>query len=116
MNYPGESDQNELDGIDDLDSSQRFLSADELMNNEEDDEDDTTDPSYSLPEDFGSELEKEVDADISPDDFWAIDPGNKTKEGENTQTSSDVLKSNMAGIEELDQKIRGKRISSKCIN
>ena len=105
LDYPGEMDKNELEPIDGIDSSQRFLSADELINTEEEEDEDMTDPSYKLPDNLGNELEKEVDADISPDDFWAIDSGNGTKAIENIKTSSsDSLKSNIADSDELDPK------------
>ena len=70
-------------------SSQRFLSADELINDESENEEDATDPSYNIPENFNNELEKEVDRDISPDDFWAVDSGNEIGKGETLHASLD---------------------------
>jgi len=89
LGYPGEKVQDELESIEGANSSQRFLSADELINDESENEEDATDPSYNIPENFNNELEKEVDRDISPDDFWAVDSGNEIGNGENLNASLD---------------------------
>ncbi len=73
LGYPGDKGQVDLEPIDEPRVAQRFLSADELMNDDDEDDEEATDPSYILPENFSNDLEKEVDADISPDDFWAVD-------------------------------------------
>ena len=100
LGYPGESVKEELEPLDSGEPSQRFLSADELMD-EEEEEEEATDPSYTLPDNFNNDLEKEVDADISPDDFWAVDSKDEVESNENKKSPSHKFK-NQEELEEED--------------
>ena len=103
LGYPSDNKNDALEPIEELNTQQRFLSADELNNDDEGDED-TTDPSYNIPENFRNELEKEVDADVSPDDFWAVDSGNEINNIENNSNpSKNFVKVNDFEKDELDQ-------------
>ncbi len=102
LGYPGDKDKGDLEPIDEPRAAQRFLSADELMNNDDEDEEEATDPSYILPENFSNDLEKEVDADISPDDFWAVDSKDEIS---NTNKVQDSI-NGFQGKEEFDEEVK----------
>ena len=73
LGYPEESEKEELELSKEIESSQRFLSVDELIESDEEDEEELTDPSFTLPDKLNKDLENEIDLDTSPDDFWAVD-------------------------------------------
>ncbi len=51
-----------------------LMSIDELAPQEDEQEDlDATDPGFQMPEEFTNELASEIDAEVSADDFWAVD-------------------------------------------
>jgi DNA-binding response OmpR family regulator len=75
LDYPEEMSY----GEEELTKTPKFLSADELVPEEDIDGGDLTDPSFSLPDDLNRKLEDEVDNDLSPEDFWAVDEGGADK-------------------------------------
>ena len=112
LGYPGEKRKEELERLDIADPSQKFLSADELMDQGDDEEEDMTDPSYNLPENFNKELEDKVDADTSPDDFWAVDSGDKEKVSEKEEIPSSKFSFNGEGVkEEKSQQVTDEKYS-----
>jgi DNA-binding response OmpR family regulator len=66
-----------------LSPKSKLISLDELAPTEEEDDHDSTDPTYEMPSlDKATpfELEKEIEAEISPEEFWAVDETEKPKE------------------------------------
>lgn len=53
----------------------KLISLDELQSDdtEENNFDDDTDPGFSLPQGQKSQLQQEIEADVSPEDFWAAE-------------------------------------------
>lgn len=78
LSYPdlGAKPKSQLISLDDLD----------LEDEDSADSEDVTDPGFELTDDMRSELQEEIEAEVSPDDFWAAEDA-KDKTGEEATTA-----------------------------
>jgi len=62
------------EAVEDINILDRLQSSSQFIQNVELEEDeDETDPNFSVPEDLNRDLLSEIDEDISPEAFWAVD-------------------------------------------
>ena len=112
--FPNEDDLGYPDEVGMQDGNKEkpsFLSADDLI--PEDTDEDSTDPSFTLPKDLSKELEDEVDNDLSPDDFWAVDDHAPLKNEKTSKENVDL--GNESKVNENDNIDLNEKISENSI-
>lgn len=71
----------------------KLISLDELAPVDEEDDDDSTDPTYQMPsleKSSAIELEREIEAEISPEEFWAVDDGGDSQQASGPEIHASI--------------------------
>ena len=89
----------------------KLVSLDDLAQEEDSNDEDDTDPEFQIPDGFSTELQDEIQKDVSPDDFWAVD---ETQIMEEKQTSPAAPSADMEELKKVLTPIIEQMVKEYC--